>query len=670
MLIMLLGTVTGLNAGETQEYYYAIEQDGVVCGYAHVLISPTEFDSRPATELLDSVWMVITAMGKEIKGTYIFHYDIDPVTDNYFHHTSIIDQESINLAADMTVIGDSIYIVSLHDHDTSTVALPPNIILQNTRLHRHLLSFFVDDTLNQKECEVFSEVDGLTNTVQYTKIGRESKAFANVDYDALGVRALNRTTGIQIDMWVDAATGLLLLVDHPVRKVYLTTADVIGNMKAADLDDKLFVKVDTVITNPWALSYLKARARLQPGGMWITPEDLNVPGQSFAGTVKDNLIDGVFEISHKKYDGTKAPPFPPDFSTVDSLKAFLESTEMIESDDSILILKARELTEGSTDSWDALKKLSRWVNTEIGYDLPGGISALKTYETRLGECGSHSNLLAAFCRAVGIPARVVFGCMYVPDHGGAFGQHAWNEVYMGESGWIPIESTAEEIDYADCGHIRLGQWKSMAVMFNPIEMEIIDFQISEEARSPESAKRYDPFVGKYHAEQNILTVLVQNGSLALDIPGQMVYELKAPDENGDWYFKLTNRVSVSFVRDSTDTDNRMVICSRQRLPRSVASDTIAIADDIPEQYRPFIGVYTVPMQNVNFDILFTDNSLLLVLPGNHQIPLAETETAGEWKCDVGTSSSLIVSFETDESGKASAMNYRELTVCTRQADTD
>ncbi len=52
---------------------------------------------------------------------------------------------------------------------------------------------------------------------------------------------------------------------------------------------------------------MKIQARLEPSGLKITPASLNRPGQSFTGTVKENLIEGVFEIEHARYDGRNAP---------------------------------------------------------------------------------------------------------------------------------------------------------------------------------------------------------------------------------------------------------------------------------------------------------------------------------------------------------------------------
>lgn len=154
----------------------------------------------------------------------------------------------------------------------------------------------------------------------------------------------------------------------------------------------------------------------------------------------------------------------------------MEPEPLIESDDPVLKKKAEELTAGSRDVWDAAKRLSRWIAEEIGYDIPEGGSARNTYDLREGECGAHSKLFAAFCRALGIPARAVWGCTYIPNLGGAFGQHAWSEVYIGESGWITLDTTNREIDYVDSGHIRLAELTSLQIAWNPKKLDILDFE--------------------------------------------------------------------------------------------------------------------------------------------------------------------------------------------------
>jgi len=59
---------------------------------------------------------------------------------------------------------------------------------------------------------------------------------------------------------------------------------------------------------------MKVEATLNPIGNWITPESLNVHGQSFTGMVENNRVQGTFEISHSRYDGQNPPPFPADYA--------------------------------------------------------------------------------------------------------------------------------------------------------------------------------------------------------------------------------------------------------------------------------------------------------------------------------------------------------------------
>ena len=73
----------------------------------------------------------------------------------------------------------------------------------------------------------------------------------------------------------------------------------------------------------------------------------------------------------------------------------------------------------------------------------------------------------------------------------------------------------------------------------------------EEAVLPEE---FQPCLGDYSPqgaspEDKPFTVLFQNGNLAVDVPGRMVFELNGPDDQNRWTFKLSRDISVSFSRD-------------------------------------------------------------------------------------------------------------------------
>lgn len=64
-----------------------------------------------------------------------------------------------------------------------------------------------------------------------------------------------------------------------------------------------------------------------------------------------------------------------------------------------------------------------------------------------------------------------------------------------------------------------------------------------------------PLIGTYYADfgpfkNTPFRVLFRCGKLALDIPSQLVFELKEPDKEGRWQFVLTNAIAISFKKDS------------------------------------------------------------------------------------------------------------------------
>ncbi len=62
-------------------------------------------------------------------------------------------------------------------------------------------------------------------------------------------------------------------------------------------------------------------------------------------------------------------------------------------------------------------------------------------------------------------------------------------------------------------------------------------------------------LGKYYGERlkETLEVLIQNNRLAVDIPGQMVYELHPPDTEGRWYFRLSKKVYLTFTEPDPES---------------------------------------------------------------------------------------------------------------------
>ncbi len=126
----------------------------------------------------------------------------------------------------------------------------------------------------------------------------------------------------------------------------------------------------------------------------------------------------------------------------------------IESDHLTIVSLAENITAGDNMPLEKAKRLFEYVNTNLKYQPLTAIphSALKTLERGNGSCEDFSLLYIALCRAVGIPARFISGYRFDP---GKIGKkevdldqfaHAWVEIYLPDTGWIPVEPTFTYIE--------------------------------------------------------------------------------------------------------------------------------------------------------------------------------------------------------------------------------
>ncbi len=140
------------------------------------------------------------------------------------------------------------------------------------------------------------------------------------------------------------------------------------------------------------------------------------------------------------------------------VEEFLKASRFIEANDPELVSKAQLEFSGTTSELETIREITEWVHQNIVYDFEnyynGMWSAKDTYNSRRGVCDEFANLTAAFMRAKGIPTLYVSGVSF---DGERFGNHGWNEAYLGGKGWIGVDSTYGEAGYLDAAHLVLGK---------------------------------------------------------------------------------------------------------------------------------------------------------------------------------------------------------------------
>ena len=484
--ILTLGLIASLFCGTTraqteeQEFTYGVEYGGKLCGYSRIHLSPTEANGQELLLLEQKFYVMLSLLGAEFDSELDLTYRIDPTNGQFVYHDSRIRQGEVDLSMALFVEDGRARMTSPHSAEDRIVELPPGALLPNTLFFPYVLEDFGRGDLEQKTYQVFDVREGAVLPITWTKVEDEQLELSGSTYDTMVLVEENPKTGVRTRRWLDRKTGRVLKTVQP-SGMTITFADpsVIGRIELVNVDQNVLTPTNETIRSFRRIRYLRVKAVLEPTGLRPTPESLNLPGQSFEGTVQGNRVEGVFEIAHPVYDGADAPAFPADWSGHEDLAPFLVAEDFIEADDPVLVEAAQGMVVGAGDSWDAARRIGRWVADNIHGALPGGMTARKTYDIRNGECGAHAFLTTALCRAVGIPARAVWGCMYVPLDGGCFGQHVWNEVYMGEAGWIPLDTTVQEPDFVDSGHIRIGIFQSLATALNGRSFEILDHLSAE-----------------------------------------------------------------------------------------------------------------------------------------------------------------------------------------------
>ena len=635
----------------TDKVFYAIEINDVVCGYSEMSETPVKKENKDLIEQELHIFIMLSLLGSEFNTEMNIKALIASESRRASYIFTNIKQGATDMDIELTVSGSKATIKSQLNTEPAEINITPETVIGSDEIFTRLKKEIYFEGKTEATYNILELIEGEIQTSEFKKTGEETISLAGKSFNTIIIEQTNTKTGLKTTYWLSPDYDYFVKFKVLNRTVYLSDQNVIDKIKVANMDENIVTKTNVAISDVQALSYMKVDAVIEPIGQNFTKDDLNVPGQKFTGTVKENHIEGTFEISHTRYDGNNAPPFPPDFNDP-SLKKYLSADGRIESNDDVLIQKAKELTDGSKNSWEAATRLSNWVAENIHYAIPGGGTSRKTYDIRAGECGAHSFLLAAFCRAVGIPARVVWGGMYIPNYGGGFGQHGWNEIYMGDAGWIPVDATALEYDFVDAGHIRISEYQSTSSSFNGKKFEIIDYKLGD--IQPETTEtEFEEYFGKYTNEESGKTfeVLNKEGNLAVDIPGQLVLPFNPPGEDGKWHCKLSPTLYLEFTRDGDNKVEEMLLHEIVQMTKKSSSDTVGL--DVPEDMKPYLGNYLFAAINQEFTVSYKDNSLFVHDPTeNKDVKLQSPNEEGGWLDEFNKNT---IYFEKDNEGNVTAL---------------
>ena len=218
-----------------------------------------------------------------------------------------------------------------------------------------------------------------------------------------------------------------------------TRAAALSEYQPAEMMEKMLLSVPKRLEG--AASAKSARFTLKPKD---PAKPLNFPQTDFQDVQVQP--DGNVVVTVKAVSFPHNLPLKPlDDDADPAVRDATKPNGYLQSDDPAVIRHARQAVGKARTTEQACRNLQKFVDEYIQKkDMSVGYaSASEVLKTRQGDCTEHAVLLAALCRAVGIPAKVVVGLMYVElDEGspGVMGGHAWVCVWSGGR-WIPLDAS-------------------------------------------------------------------------------------------------------------------------------------------------------------------------------------------------------------------------------------
>ena len=142
-------------------------------------------------------------------------------------------------------------------------------------------------------------------------------------------------------------------------------------------------------------------------------------------------------------------------------------------------------------------------------------------------------------------------------------------------------------------------------------------------------------------------VLVRDGQLAIDVPGQMVYELRPPDEDGKRAFVFTDQIKIRFNENEAGEVYSLTLFQggfRFELPRKGVEQPSSPVD--LAAVRSYLGRFRFDALGVDTEVLLHGGRLALDVPGQTVYDLLPPDDQGRWVFRI--KDSLWVTFNKDE----------------------
>ncbi|HGJ66542.1 TPA: transglutaminase domain-containing protein, partial [bacterium] len=173
---------------------------------------------------------------------------------------------------------------------------------------------------------------------------------------------------------------------------------------------------------------------------YLLGDQLPKPGETKVLKLNYKIKTSEVKINNSLLEKKNYPPY-----VIDDEYLYYTQPKPINADHPFIVKKAEELKRKSGNNPYKFARLTwGWGIAFLADEkppsdyIPDPASTNQTDHLimkKWKDCGAHTTLFTALCRAGGVPARPVAGCFSRENS-----WHCWAEFYLPEVGWIPVET--------------------------------------------------------------------------------------------------------------------------------------------------------------------------------------------------------------------------------------
>ena len=420
---------------ETWESYYI---QGSKVGYGHTTKRQITENGRQLVEWVGENRLTLTRFGRAITQSMTL-FSVETPEGELIRFQTTLNQGPVPVKSEGRVEGNRLLVTTRSQGKQESTELPWGFGCRSL--------FATEQILEQKnmqpgESRRFKSLLPVINQVadmRLEAIKFEPTELLTGTYELLKIHSTAEMENNKIEslMWVNR-TGQVLKTHFPAlgQTSYRTTkATALDQPDAVAFDLGKFstVRIKHVLREPHDTRQVVYRVQLENGD----------PSGVFVSSLSQSIVS-IDEHEARIVVRAVRPDVPQEVDSefirppnADDLSA----NHLIQSDDERIVQMAKESVPAGSDPWTAACSLESIVGQRVVVkDFSQAFAtAAEVAEHLEGDCTEHSVLLAALCRARGIPARVAMGLVYYPQESG-FAYHMWNEVWIGDR-WVPMDAT-------------------------------------------------------------------------------------------------------------------------------------------------------------------------------------------------------------------------------------